>query len=336
MEQPISTRKTSILTDPFDRRLNYLRIAVTDRCNFRCTYCMPPQGLPDISHENIMRYEEILRVVRLLIPHGLKKIRITGGEPLVRKGLLPFLEELKKSGPHLSLHLTTNGALLADCFDQLQAIGLNGINLSLDTLDAQKFFQITRRDEFEKVWQGLELVLQSSIPLKLNMVVQRGVNEDEIVAMAELARRHAVEVRFIEQMPFNGHSGVVRRPVKAREILALLQQAFPEMYYLSANSLTAERFGVPGFEGTLGIIAGYSRTFCADCNRLRLTADGTLKTCLYDKGRVNLKDLMRAGYSDQQILSVIAGAVANRFRDGFAAEKENVSTHKHSMAQIGG
>ncbi len=336
MKQSIIPLNTHLLTDQFGRQLNYLRIAVTDRCNFRCTYCMPPEGVPFIAHENIMHYEEILRIVRLLIPHGLQKIRITGGEPLVRKGVVPFLKKLKEIAPHLSLHLTTNGMLLTEYFKQLEEIDLNGINLSLDTLNAKKFLRITRRNEFKKVWQGLELVMRSSIPLKLNMVVQRNVNDDEIIPMAELARDHLIEVRFIEQMPFDGLSRMVTQPFKAGEILALLHKAFPYMARIDGSGRTAERFRVPGFKGSLGIIAGYSRIFCATCNRLRLTANGNLKTCLYDKGRINLRDMMRSGYSDHQILQAIATAIAARYRDGFEAEENSFMGKKHSMAQIGG
>ncbi len=323
-------------TDPFDRTLNYLRIAVTDRCNLRCTYCMPAEGVPFLEHKQIMRFEEILRVVRLLLASGLKKVRITGGEPLVRKGVISFLQELRQLSPQLKIHLTTNGMLLADHLPDLETLHLNGINLSLDTLNPVKFEKITRRDGFHKVWQGLRQALESQIPLKLNMVVQRGLNEDEIVPMAKLARDHSIEVRFIEQMPFDGLSRRVENPLTGREILEILQQAFHSLQFEDSFNSTAQLFTVPGFKGKLGIIAGYSRTFCASCNRLRLTSTGLLKTCLYDVGRLNLCDLIRAGASDRELLAAIRQAISNRHRDGFEAENENLLKSKLSMAQIGG
>lgn len=328
--------KFPALTDHFGRTLNYLRIAVTDRCNLRCTYCMPAEGVPFLEHEKIMRFEEILHVVRLLLASGLKKVRITGGEPLVRKGVVSFLKELRRLSPQLKIHLTTNGLLLADHLSELEALHLNGINLSLDTLNPVKFEKITRRDGFTKVWDGLQQVLKSPIPLKLNMVVQRGLNEDEIVPMAELARNHAIEVRFIEQMPFDGLSQRVENPLTGHEILEILQHAFHFLQYEESLNSTAQLFSVPGFKGKLGIIAGYSRTFCSTCNRLRLTSTGLLKTCLYDVGRVNLRDLIRSGADDEEILAAIRQAVANRHRDGFEAEDENLLKNKQSMAQIGG
>ncbi len=326
---------TSTLIDPFGRKLNYLRIAVTDRCNLRCTYCMPAEGVPFIPHQEIMRFEEMERVVGVLLAVGLQKVRITGGEPLVRKGLIDFLRRLRRRSSQLKLHLTTNGLLLKDYINDLQAIGLDGINLSLDTLSPEKFQTITRRNGFFDVWEGLQKVIESGILLKINVVVQRGVNDDEIVALAELARTFPLEVRFIEQMPFDGLSQRVENPISAMEILEILKQHFPDLEEMYRDQIsTARRFKIPEFKGVVGIIAGYSRTFCQTCNRLRLTSTGVLKTCLYDQGKIDLKELIRAGVNDMELLQRIREAVALRAKDGF--EEEASVQSKLSMAQIGG
>ncbi|WP_457565663.1 GTP 3',8-cyclase MoaA [Caldithrix abyssi] len=335
MDQP-SLKPASVLTDPYGRILNYLRIALTDRCNLRCTYCMPAEGVPFIEHEQIMRFEEILRLVQIMLPHGLRKIRVTGGEPLVRRGTISFLQKLRQVGPELQIHLTTNGVLLENYFKELIEISISGVNLSLDTLNPQKFKKITRHDSFVKVWRALQQVLDSNIPLKLNMVVQRGLNEDEIIPMADLTRHHNLEVRFIEQMPFDGLSRKIERPFTGEEILQTLRTAFGTLESTKKQNGTAQLYKIPGFRGTIGIISGYSRTFCSDCNRLRLTSTGVLKTCLYDRGSVNLKDLMRAGYDDARLLKAIERAVRERHKDGFEAEKESFDVQKLSMSQIGG
>lgn len=324
------------LVDPFGRRLNYLRLAVTDRCNLRCLYCMPEQGVPFVPHNQILSFEENIRLIGLFFRMGINKLRITGGEPFVRKGVMEFIEEIKEAFTGISLHVTTNGVLLAEYLDRILTQGLNGINLSLDTLQPERFRLITRRKGFETLIRSLNILIDSGIALKINSVIQRGMNEDEIVDLAELARDHPLQVRFIEQMPFNGGPFDSTHPLTAQEILNVLRQTYPDLREASGGESTARLYSVPGFRGSLGIIGGYSRLFCGSCNRLRITASGMLKTCLYDQGVLNLKELLRSGVGDDEICQAVRQAVAHRARDGFEAEARTSNQAKHSMAVIGG
>ena len=324
---------SSALTDRFGRTITYLRLAVTDRCNLRCTYCMPAKGVVSLNHAEILTFEEMARLVRLLVRFGVRKVRITGGEPFVRQGLVAFLGRLSAMADLDELHLTTNGVETADYIPQLEALGLAGINLSLDTLDAEKFKRITRRDRFAEVRRSLDALLRSTIPLKINTVVKFGLNDDEIFDIASLAREHPIHVRFIEEMPFNG-DGRMALPATNHRIEKRLKALFPGIVP-EAPKGTAQLFIVPGFCGRIGIICGVERTFCHTCNRLRITADGTLKTCLYDRGVLDLRALLRRGATDQEIGAAIRQAVHGRPIDGHAAELTN-HRGKTSMVQIGG
>ncbi len=324
------------LIDPFGRQLTYLRIAVTDRCNLRCTYCMPEEGVPFIPHERIIRFEELYRIVAIMSGSGISKIRITGGEPFVRKGLMDFFERIAALDGLRQIHLTTNGVLIHQYIGKLKRLGVSGINLSMDTLNTEKFKTITRREGWEQVWKSFRLVMEYGIPLKINSVIQRGINDDEIEGLARLAEEHPIQVRFIEQMPFNGLIREFRKPFTALEIKERLENVFGELYPENNPGSTAQLFSIPGFAGKIGIIAGYSRTFCDSCNRLRITSTGILKTCLYDRGSIDLKTLVRNGADDAKLYEAIADAVAKRHRDGFEAEEMTMNILKQSMAQIGG
>lgn len=335
-------RKSAVsrLIDPQGRHLNYLRIAVTDRCNFRCRYCMPEEGIGFKTHNDILRFEEIEHLLGIFLELGVDKVRITGGEPFVRKGLPDFLSRINRHEKLESISLTTNACFIEDSLPVLQNMKPGSINISLDSLKPEVFHQITRRDDFERVWGNIEKILPTRLTVKLNMVVLKSINDNEIVDFALLAKNHELEVRFIEQMPFNG-GHFANDTFSAKEIVKTLRKAFPEMVeHLQTNS-TARIFEIPGFKGRLGMIAGHSRTFCSTCSRLRLTSDGTLKTCLYDRGAVNLKDMLRSGKSDWDIKAAIMDAVAKRAENGFEAEQRSQQTihfsRKHlSMAQIGG
>ncbi len=324
------------LIDNFDRPITYLRLAVTDRCNLRCVYCMPPGGVHLLPREQVLSLEEMVRLVEILVELGISKVRITGGEPFVRRGLVPFLQELKRLPGLKSLHITTNGVQTAPFIPQLKKIGLNGLNLSLDTLHPERFARIARRARFEQVWTTFRRALEYDLPLKINCVVQRGLNEDEIPALASLARQYPIEVRFIEQMPFDGEKRPVRNPVRYEEIAAALRTSFPGLEEIPGNGATARLFQVPGFRGRLGIIGGYSRCFCATCNRLRLTAAGMLHTCLYDKNGVNLRQLLRAGASPEEIGEAVRRSVRARYQNGHQSETAQENQPAVSMASIGG
>ncbi|TFF39593.1 GTP 3',8-cyclase MoaA [Mucilaginibacter psychrotolerans] len=329
-----------MLLDNHGRRISYLRLAVTDKCNLRCFYCMPEEGLEWLSRAELMTYEEMLRACELLVKMGIDKIRITGGEPFVRKDIMQLLTALSKLTGLKELSITTNGVLTAQHVPALKAIGVRSVNLSLDTLDAGRFFAITRRDEFAAVMQTLDELLKHDIEVKINTVVMAGRNTQDIIPLVQLTKELPVSVRFIEEMPFNGdghdYSGVlwdyVRIFDEIRNVYPDIQKAPDPLY------ATASNYHVPGHKGGIGIIAAYSRTFCGTCNRVRITPQGTLKNCLYDDGVLNIKDLMRDGKSNTTIVGALYTAFNHREKDGWVAEqkrKDNPDFHE-SMATIGG
>jgi len=329
-----------LLIDNHGRRINYLRLAVTDRCNLRCFYCMPEDGLSWLSRTELMTYDEMLRSCSLLVKMGIEKIRITGGEPFVRKDCMQLLTALSKLNGLTELSLTTNGVLTAPHVPELKRLGIKTINLSLDTLDASRFFSITRRDEFAKVMETLDELLKHGIQVKINAVVMDGKNTEDIIPLVELTKYTPVSVRFIEEMPFNGdghtYSGIKWDYVR---ILTEIKDKFPGIKKLSDPAYsTAYNYQIPGYMGSIGIIAAYSRTFCGTCNRIRITPQGELKNCLYDDGVLNMRDLMRNGMSDDELEESLVHVFSHRQRDGWEAERNRVEkTGIHeSMATIGG
>lgn len=329
-----------MLTDNHGRKINYLRLAVTDRCNLRCFYCMPEEGLNWLSRSELMTYEEMLQACQLLVKMGIEKIRITGGEPFVRKDLMKFFAALSKTKGLNELTITTNGVLTAPLVPELKKLGIRSVNLSLDTLDPNRFFAITHRDEFGKVMETLEQLLKHDIEVKINAVIMDGKNTQDIIPMVEMTKELPVSVRFIEEMPFNGeghvYNGLIWDYVR---ILDEIKQVYPEIKKLNDGPYsTSSNYHIPDHKGDVGVIAAYSRTFCGTCNRIRITPDGVLKTCLYDEGIMNIKDLMRSGITETDLQAKLLDAFGNRPKDGWEAErKRNVNDPAHqSMATIGG
>lgn len=325
--------------DNHGRPISYLRLAVTDRCNLRCFYCMPEEGIKYVPKPHLLSWEEMERVIRILVSMGVDKVRITGGEPFVRRGIMEFLEEIKGIEGLRQINITTNGVLTAPLVPEFKRLGIQSVNLSLDTLDRQRFFEITRRDEFQNVWQTFEALQEYNIRTKLNAVVMSGKNTDDIIPMAELTRNHDISVRFIEEMPFNGDGAHEYQEFWSfRKILDELKKHYPEIYKLpDPPASTSYNYQIPGHKGSIGIIAAFSRTFCGTCNRLRLTPQGQFKTCLYDDGVFNIKDLLREGLSDEAIKQHIFDALQNRAKDGFEAEsRRKVGLISESMSTIGG
>lgn len=327
------------LIDNHGRPIHYLRLAVTDRCNLRCFYCMPAEGIDYVPKGDLMSYEEMQRLVQLGMEMGINKVRITGGEPFVRKEMIEFMETLGAMDG-LSLHLTTNGTLTHQYISRLKKLGIQSVNLSLDTLDRERFLQITRRDELPGVLETLSALLEQDIKVKVNAVVMKDQNIEDLVPLALLGENEPVEVRFIEEMPFNGEGA--HYPVlewNHLKILDHLSNHFPNLQKVpDGPNATSKKYQVKGFKGTVGIIAAFSRTFCGTCDRLRVTPVGQLKTCLYDNGVFNVKDIMRAGASDEQVKAAVADAVQHRAKNGFEAEN-NRKFHqpvKESMSTIGG
>ena len=331
------TPPNSILYDNHGREMSYLRLAVTDRCNLRCSYCMPAEGITYLPEKKLLTWEEMLRIVQVLHPMGIKKVRITGGEPFVRNGLMDFLTDLSRL-KDLEICLTTNGVLLESNIQKLVDLGIKSINLSLDALDRDRFYQITRRNDYEIVYQNLLRLIEAKFHVKINAVVMQGKNEQDILALTNFAKDHPVSVRFIEEMPFNGLGQL--EPVlhwNHRRILSEIQAAYPTLQVLAGkHGETATNYQIPGFVGDFGIIAAFTRTFCGTCNRVRVTALGQVKTCLYDDGVFDLKEYMRAGASDEEMAATFLRLFAHRPLNGFEAEKNRKGVIQESMTTIGG
>ena len=287
-----------------------------------------------------MSYEEMLRVCTLLVKMGINKIRITGGEPFVRKDIMHFLTGLSRVDGLQQLTITTNGVLTAPMVPELKKIGVRSVNLSLDTLDRNRFFNITRRDELPQVLATLEALLKHDMDVRINAVVMAGKNIDDILPLVELARSNPLTVRFIEEMPFNGvgdhYTGI---PYDHVRIMQIIRDAYPSIEKIpDAPHSTAYNYHIPGHKGNVGVIAAYSRSFCGTCNRIRITPEGMLRTCLYDGGILNVKDLMRSGSTDLQLKEKLISAFLSKAKDGWEAEqqrKDHSPLHE-SMATIGG
>jgi molybdenum cofactor biosynthesis protein A len=329
-----------MLFDNHNRPINYLRLAVTDRCNLRCFYCMPEEGIHYLPKKELLTFEEIERLVRILAAQGVSKIRLTGGEPFVRTDLMKLIQSISAMDGVKELHLTTNGVLTATHIPELKRLRLASVNLSLDTLDRERFKEITRRDELEPVMETFHLLLQHGIHVKINAVVMDGKNIEDILSLIELTKEHPVSVRFIEEMPFNGegsHYSTLTWTYK--KILDYIKQFHPAIQKIAdPQNSTAYHYKIQGYAGDVGIIAAFSRTFCGTCNRIRITAQGELKTCLYDDGVMNIKTFMRSGMSDEDLLIELKKAFGQRPKDGFEAEqKRNAHSPVHeSMSTIGG
>ena len=329
----------SKLYDNHGRVINYVRLAVTDRCNLRCFYCMPEEGIKYVPQKELMSYEEMKRLMQVLTSMGIRKVRITGGEPFVRKDMIQFIHSLSTIPALEQIHLTTNGTLTAPLIPKLKKIGIKSVNLSLDSLDKDRFFEITRRDEFDNVLHTFDQLLHHDISTKINAVVMEGKNTEDIIPMTQLTKDHPVSVRFIEEMPFNG-SGTNYPTLtwNHKKILAHLQDHFPTIHKIpDPNFSTSANYQIPGHQGTIGIIAAYSRTFCGTCNRIRLTPQGMLKTCLYDNGVFNIKNILRSGATDEQLRDTFLAALGTRAKDGYEAEQRRKGKEiQESMATIGG
>jgi len=326
-----------LLFDNHGREMSYLRLAVTDRCNLRCTYCMPAEGIAYLPEKKLLSWEEMLRIVHVLNQLGIRKVRITGGEPFVRPGLMDFLQELAKI-KNLEICLTTNGVLLENHLDSLLNLGIRNVNLSLDSLDSERFFKITRRNDFDQVYRNLMRMIEANFIVKLNAVVMHGMNETDILPLVNFTEKHPVSVRFIEEMPFNG-SGLVEEKLfwDYRRILSHIKTEFPHIEEVPmAYGETSKNYHVPGFMGDVGIIAAFSRTFCGSCNRIRVTSLGQVKTCLYDDGVFDLKEYLRLGVSDGDLKNTMIKIFGERPKDGFEAENNRKGVINESMTSIGG
>ncbi len=339
MNMPIK-QHAETLGPPIDnhgRAITYLRLAITDRCNLRCQYCMSEKGVTFIPHEEILTLEELERLVRIFVGLGLTKLRITGGEPFARRGSFEFIKRIATESGIKSFFLTTNGVATAPYLKDLKELGLAGINLSLDTLDAIRFLSITKRNSFEAVLDTFYTILDLGIPLKVNSVILPETTDKEIETMASLAQKWPITLRFIELMPFSGTDSSSPENFTNSSLNDRLISLFEGINpVVSDEPSTARVFNIPGFSGKLGVIEGYSRLFCSQCNKVRVTPVGMMKTCLYDNGVLDLKAMLRDGRSDSEIQNSIIGVIRQREVNGHAAEAKAARNSEPSMSSIGG
>ena len=326
----------SDLVDPFGRVIRDLRISVTDRCNFRCTYCMPEEGLQWLSRDEVLTFEEIERLAGIFVRRfGVDGIRLTGGEPTVRAHLDTLITKL--AGLGVDLAMTTNGATLQNSADRYRAAGLNRINISLDSLDRARFEQMTRRDELHNVLAGIDAAIAAGFsPVKINTVIERGVNDDEIVDLAAFGRDRGVEVRFIEFMPLDATGHWVNDKVVGQdEIVERIAAVFPLEQMPARGAAPADRWRYTDGRGTVGVIPTVTKPFCGDCDRVRLTAEGQFRTCLFATDEFDLRAALRRGESDDEIAERIVRAVGTKWA-GHRINQVTFIRPGRSMSQIGG
>ena len=327
---------TSVMIDAQGRTIDYIRISVTDRCNLRCVYCMPETGMRMAAHEELLSFEEIERVCRILADIGIRKVKLTGGEPLVRKDFVELVGRIKAIEGIDKVTVTTNGVLLEDLMDDLAEAGIDGINISLDSLNPKKFEEITRRDLFSEAYRGIQKALtHPEIPLKLNCL-PLGFEKQSLVDIAELARDNKMHVRFIEVMPIG--LGKKYEFLSETEIIRMLEDKFGKLlpYTGKLGFGPGHYYSVDGFKGKIGFISSISHKFCDSCNRIRLTSEGYLKSCLqYETGK-DLRKLLRSGAADEEIREAIIQAIEEKPVEHMFLSSQIDQEEYHTMSQIGG
>ncbi len=325
------------MQDSFGREIHYLRVSLTDRCNFRCVYCMPEKGVVFHPHAYHLTDEELVRVIRIMTTLGFDRVRLTGGEPTVRPNLVPIVEQIAAIPGIKEIAMTTNGMRLEKIAEPLARAGLNRVNISIDTLDAERFAKITRFGKLEAVWRGIVAAERAGLtPIKLNAVIVRGYNEDDIVDLAQLTQDHAWDMRFIEMMPLGSIADFqIESVVTADEMKARIEDVFGPLEPLDWDGHNPARpYRLRGGQGTLGFISSVSAPFCEGCDRVRLTSDGRLRLCLLRDDEVELLTPIRDGASDEELREIIARGVYNKpWGHGLA---EHIIPEARIMSQIGG
>ena len=299
------------LVDSYGRRIANLRISLTDRCNFSCVYCTPADGFPLVSKSQFLTLPEISRLVRVLGGCGVHRVRLSGGEPLLRRDIVDIVRTLKTIDTVHELSITTNGSRLSDLAVPLRQAGLDRLNVSLDSVDPKRFEEVTRRAQHQRVLEGLEAALQAGFPVKLNMVVLADVSVEEIFQFVELAVGHNIEVRFLEFMPLCGDGWEAEQVFPIATVREMVAQRY-QLEELPRGDRTAQSFTIAGGQGKVGFIASLSEPFCETCSRIRITADGKIRPCLFSDFEVSLLDVLRGGATDDELLDVIRRAVANK------------------------
>lgn len=319
------------MKDNFGREINYMRISITDRCNLRCTYCMPEEGIENIGHEQILSFEEIERVVKAAATLGIKKFRITGGEPLARKGVVQLVEKLTKIEGVEEVTMTTNGTLLDKFASDLKKAGLSRVNISIDSLNPTKYRKITRGGDIEEAYAGINAATKAGLtPVKLNVVAMKGFNDDEILDFVQLTYQYPFEIRFIELMPIgNAEVGEEFDLITVEDI----KEKLPALRPVQGPHGVADTYKYPGATGTIGLISPMSRHFCGECNKIRLTADGKLKPCLHSNREIDLSEVLKHG-SDEDVQEAIKNAILNK--DERHHLNEGATPIERDMNKIGG
>ena len=327
-----------MLIDNHNRKINYLRLAVTDRCNLRCNYCMPSEGIEFLNSDKLFTIEELCKLSEIMVNEGIDKIRITGGEPFVRKDLMVLLRHLSRLQSLNEISITTNATLIGPYIDELKEIGIRNINVSLDAINKETFERITRRNQYDTVFGNLERLIAEDFQVRINFIVLDGQNIQDILPIMELQKYYPVSVRFLEEMPFNGGSrkfNEIRWNYK--QILNYITEKFPDYEELAAPATsTSMNYKIKGHAGSFGIIPSFSRTFCGSCNRLRISASGDVITCLYGKPTLNLRELLRSDNGEEEVTSAIYKAIGTRAKTGFEAQKLYNGIFETSMTSIGG
>lgn len=337
-EEGMGFQSMNRLIDRFGRVVTKLRVSVTDRCNMRCLYCMPEEGVEWTPRDEILTFDEITRVVRVVAELGVRKIRVTGGEPLLRKGVEELVQTLSEIPGIQAISMTTNGYFLREKAKPLAEARLSGINISLDSLDAEKFKKMTRRSYFDRVMEGMLAAESANLyPIKVNVVVMRGYNDDEIEDLARLSRRKPYKIRFIEFMPLDGKGNAWKKNlvVSKTEILERVKRVAEIVEIRSDKAETSRTYKFKDGGGEIGVIASVSEPFCANCNRIRLTADGKLMTCLFALDEHDIKKLLRGRGSDEEIKDFLTRAVSTKWA-GHNINQPNFIKPKRSMSSIGG
>ncbi|MDP6569128.1 MAG: GTP 3',8-cyclase MoaA [Candidatus Marinimicrobia bacterium] len=335
--KPVSSALNgNLIIDQFGRTFEYVRIALNERCNLRCVYCMPEEGVDFLPQNDLLTTDEIMRLISVLSENGVSRIRFTGGEPLLHKDIISLVECAVGTGIK-SVHMTTNGLMLKKHVKPLFDAGLTGINISLDTLDHQKFVKITRREGLEQVMEGLRLALASPIPsVKMNVVFMRDFNHKEIGEFLELTRDNPLTIRFIELMPFDAHQiWKTGKFFGAEKIEEEVRRIYPDIETDSGTATEHRIFKIPGYAGKVGIIPAFTRSLCGECNRIRVTADGKIRNCLYSDDEFDLKRLIQNGATDMEIGKKIRRAMWMKSKDGWVAQRQG-DHGRESMTQIGG
>jgi molybdenum cofactor biosynthesis protein A len=327
-----------MLIDNHNRHINYLRLAITDRCNLRCNYCMPAEGINFAAKDSLFTIEELCRLSKIVVDRGIEKIRITGGEPFVRKDLMQLLRYLSNLDGLQDISITTNATLIGPFIDELKELGILNVNISLDAIRKETFESITRRPQFDTVFTNLFRLIHGGFNVRVNCIVLQDQNIQEILPMLELQKDHNISVRFLEEMPFNGGTknfSQIRWDYK--RILEHIREKYPDCLQLeSPATSTSINYKIKGHHGSFGIIPSFSRTFCGTCNRLRITATGDVITCLYGKPKLNLRELIRRGAPIEHITAALEDVIGKRAKTGFEAQNEYSDVFANSMTSIGG